>query len=41
MNTIAVGGNDPRDGRPYSYIETIGGGQGGRWGRATMVSNAT
>jgi N-methylhydantoinase B len=30
MNTIAVGGNDPRDGRPYSYIETIGGGQGGR-----------
>src|SRR3954471_21220286 len=23
MNTIAVGGNDPRDGRPYSYIETI------------------
>ena len=30
MNTIAVGGNDPRDGRAYSYIETIGGGQGGR-----------
>jgi N-methylhydantoinase B len=34
MNTIAVGGNDPRaktpGGRPYSYIETIGGGQGGR-----------
>ena len=30
MNTIAVGGSDPRDGRPYSYIETIGGGQGGR-----------
>jgi N-methylhydantoinase B len=30
MNTIAVGGNDPRDGTPYSYIETIGGGQGGR-----------
>jgi N-methylhydantoinase B len=30
MNTIAVGGRDPRDGRPYSYIETIGGGQGGR-----------
>src|SRR5438270_3452735 len=30
MNTIAIGGNDPRDGRPYSYIETIGGGQGGR-----------
>src|SRR5580704_7994297 len=30
MNLIAIGGNDPRDGRPYSYIETIGGGQGGR-----------
>lgn len=34
MNTIAVGGRDPRDaaarGRPYTYIETIGGGQGGR-----------
>jgi N-methylhydantoinase B len=30
MNTIAIGGNDPRDGRAYSYIETIGGGQGGR-----------
>ena len=34
MNTIAVGGSDPRGkipgGRPYSYIETIGGGQGGR-----------
>ncbi|MBV9966802.1 MAG: hydantoinase B/oxoprolinase family protein, partial [Alphaproteobacteria bacterium] len=35
MNTIAVGGTDPRakeipGGRPYSYIETIGGGQGGR-----------
>jgi N-methylhydantoinase B len=34
MNTIAIGGRDPRakgpGGRPYSYIETIGGGQGGR-----------
>src|SRR5437763_1244214 len=34
LNTIAVGGNDPRakipGDRPYSYIETIGGGQGGR-----------
>src|SRR3954454_22029721 len=30
MNTIAVGGNDPRNGRPYSYIETIGRGHGGR-----------
>ena len=30
MNTIAIGGHDPRDGHPYTYIETIGGGQGGR-----------
>jgi N-methylhydantoinase B len=35
MNTVAIGGRDPRAvngqvGRPYSYIETIGGGQGGR-----------
>lgn len=30
MNTIAIGGQDGRDGRPYTYIETIGGGQGGR-----------
>jgi N-methylhydantoinase B len=30
MNTVAIGGRDPRNGRPYSYIETIGGGQGGR-----------
>ncbi|HTZ35712.1 MAG TPA: hydantoinase B/oxoprolinase family protein [Stellaceae bacterium] len=34
MNTVAIGGRDPRaaepGGRPYSYIETIGGGQGGR-----------
>ena len=34
MNTIAIGGHDPRSrepgGRPYTYIETIGGGQGGR-----------
>src|SRR5712671_1967797 len=34
MNTIAIGGHDPRakgpGGRAYSYIETIGGGQGGR-----------
>lgn len=33
MNLIGVGGTDPRDGRPYAYIETIAGGQGGRpWG---------
>src|SRR5579863_9781753 len=30
MNLIGIGGHDPRDGRPYTYIETIGGGQGGR-----------
>jgi N-methylhydantoinase B len=30
MNLIGIGGQDPRDGRPYTYIETIGGGQGGR-----------
>jgi N-methylhydantoinase B len=34
MNTVAIGGRDPRanvpGGRAYSYIETIGGGQGGR-----------
>jgi N-methylhydantoinase B len=37
MNLIGIGGRDPRAGglagRPYTYIETIGGGQGGRpWG---------
>ncbi len=34
MNTIAIGGHDLRGGEPggraYTYIETIGGGQGGR-----------
>jgi N-methylhydantoinase B len=30
MNLIGVGGVDPRNGRPYTYIETIAGGQGGR-----------
>jgi N-methylhydantoinase B len=32
MNLIGVGGIDPRSGRPYTYIETIAGGQGGRPG---------
>jgi N-methylhydantoinase B len=32
MNLIGVGGNDPRSGRAYTYIETIAGGQGGRPG---------
>src|SRR5262249_51533079 len=30
MNLIGVGGFDPRSGRPYAYIETVAGGQGGR-----------
>ncbi|GBQ30839.1 hydantoinase B/oxoprolinase family protein [Gluconacetobacter azotocaptans] len=30
MNLIGIGGTDPRNGKPYTYIETIGGGQGGR-----------
>jgi N-methylhydantoinase B len=30
MNLIGIGGTDPRSGRPYAYIETIAGGQGGR-----------
>ncbi|MCZ6532069.1 MAG: hydantoinase B/oxoprolinase family protein, partial [SAR324 cluster bacterium] len=30
MNLIGIGGRDPRNGRFYTYIETIGGGQGGR-----------
>lgn len=30
MNLIGVGGRDPRNGRAYTYIETIAGGQGGR-----------
>ena len=32
MNSIGVGGIDPRNGRSYTYIETIAGGQGGRPG---------
>ncbi len=30
MNLISIGGRDPRNGRTYTYIETICGGQGGR-----------
>jgi N-methylhydantoinase B len=30
MNLIGIGGIDPRTGQPYTYIETSGGGQGGR-----------
>ena len=36
MNLIGVGGIDPRSGRPYTYIETIAGGQGGRPGGPGM-----
>jgi len=28
MNNLTVGGIDPRDGRPFAYYETMGGGQG-------------
>jgi len=30
MNNVAIGGIDPRNGRPYTLYETIGGGFGGR-----------
>jgi N-methylhydantoinase B len=30
MNLIGIGGLDPASGRRYAYVETIGGGQGGR-----------
>jgi N-methylhydantoinase B len=30
MNNVAIGGVDPRSGRPYTLYETIGGGFGGR-----------
>jgi len=30
MNSISIGGRDPRTGTLYAYIETVGGGQGGR-----------
>lgn len=36
MNLLGIGGIDPRNGRPYTYIETIAGGEGGRpWGDGT------
>ena len=43
MNLIGVGGVDPRNGRSYTYIETIAGGQGGRPDGATAwtASSAT
>ena len=30
LDLIGIGGVDPRSGRPYTYVETIAGGQGGR-----------
>lgn len=30
MNNITFGGTDPRDGTPYAFYETVGGGFGGR-----------
>lgn len=30
MNLISIGGRDPRNGKAYTYVETICGGQGGR-----------
>ena len=36
MNLIGIGGIDPRYNRPYTYIETIAGGEGGKpWGDGT------
>ena len=36
MNLIGVGGVDPRNGQPYTYIETIAGGEGGKpWSDGT------
>jgi N-methylhydantoinase B len=36
MNNTLVGGSDPRTGRPFTYYETIAGGQGARPGGAGM-----
>ena len=40
MNLIGVGGLDPRNGRAYTYIETIAGGQGGRPGGAAWTASS-
>lgn len=29
MNNLAIGGTDPRTGKPFTYYETVGGGMGG------------
>jgi len=36
MNNVALGGTDPRDGSPYAFYETQGGGLGGRAGADGM-----
>ncbi len=36
MNNVTLGGRDPRTGRRFAYYETIGGGMGGRHGRAGL-----
>ncbi|WP_435332889.1 hydantoinase B/oxoprolinase family protein [Haloarchaeobius sp. TZWWS8] len=36
MNNITFGGTDPRDGSPYAFYETQGGGFGGRSGKDGM-----
>jgi N-methylhydantoinase B len=36
MNNTLIGGIDPRGGEPFSYYETVGGGQGARPGRDGM-----
>jgi N-methylhydantoinase B len=36
LNNVLIGGVDPRTGDPFTYYETLAGGQGGRPGRAGM-----
>jgi N-methylhydantoinase B len=36
MNNLTFGGTDPRDGSPYAFYETVGGGYGGRAGADGM-----
>jgi N-methylhydantoinase B/oxoprolinase/acetone carboxylase alpha subunit len=36
MNNVTLGGTDPRSGRAFAYYETLGGGMGGRLGRAGL-----
>ena len=36
MNNITLGGVDPRTGRRFAYYETLGGGMGGRRGKAGL-----